>query len=135
MRREIQLLALHELGTALAGAAAGRAGLDALRAVSTAYRQYARSHPGRYAATLTAPPADDAPLQDAAGRVLSTIEAVLTGYGVEASDAVHAVRALRALLHGFVAIESSGGFALAEDVDESFDRLIDGFDRSLVGIH
>jgi hypothetical protein len=38
-----------------------------------------------------------------------------------ASDAVHAIRAT---LHGFVALEAGGGFGLPEDVDESFERLV-----------
>ena len=55
LRREVGALALRELGGELQAAAVGRSGSDALRAMASAYRAYARAHPGRYAATLAAP--------------------------------------------------------------------------------
>jgi hypothetical protein len=63
--------------------------------------------------------------------------AVLRGNGIphgpDNDDALRAIRALRAPLHGFVALESAGGFALALDLDldEAFDRLVAGFDAAL----
>jgi hypothetical protein len=40
-------------------------------------------------------------------------------------EAVHATRAVRAALHGFISLEASGGFALPLGIGESFDRLVD----------
>ena len=37
---------------------------------------------------------------------------------------IHAVRAVRAALHGFVALEAAGGFGLPVDREASFDRLV-----------
>jgi AcrR family transcriptional regulator len=45
-------------------------------------------------------------------------------YALTQTDAIHATRAFRATVHGFVDLETSGGFALGVDVDESFRRLI-----------
>jgi hypothetical protein len=42
-------------------------------------------------------------------------------------DAIHAVRALRSLVHGFATLEVSGGFGIPLDLDESFHRLVDLF--------
>src|SRR5690349_2627528 len=50
LRTRIALLALEELADEVADALAGRAGRDALAAFAAAYRDYARRHPGRYAA-------------------------------------------------------------------------------------
>ena len=46
MHREVSVLAITELGEALAPAA-GVGGGEGLRAMAEAYRAYARSHPGR----------------------------------------------------------------------------------------
>jgi len=56
VRRGIGLLAVRELTGAAARAAAGVTGAEALRAISAAYRSYALAYPGRYAASVLAPP-------------------------------------------------------------------------------
>ncbi len=50
LKTRIALLALEELADRAADALAGRAGKDALVALANVYRDYAREHPGRYAA-------------------------------------------------------------------------------------
>ena len=45
--------------------------------------------------------------------------------------AVHATRCLRVIIHGFVSIESSGGFGLAEDPAETYEQLIQMYLASL----
>jgi AcrR family transcriptional regulator len=131
LRRDVAVLAVTELGAAMSAAAIGRAGSDALRAVANAYRDYGHTHPGRYAATVRAPAADDAEHTAAAEAVLRVVLAVLAGYGLTGNDAIDATRALRATLHGFVALESGGGFGMPVDVDRSYTRLVDGFDATL----
>jgi len=49
------------------------------------------------------------------------------------ADAIHAARAVRSALHGFVSLEAAGGFGLSEDVDESYARLVGLLDRGLGG--
>jgi AcrR family transcriptional regulator len=122
--RAIALRGVRELTAALREAAVGRSGADALTAAARAYRAYAHAHPGRYAATVAAPARDDAEHRAAADETIEVLVAVLRGWGLEGDDAIHAVRAFRSAVHGFVAIEAAGGFAMAVDVDESFDRLV-----------
>jgi hypothetical protein len=112
----------------LSAAAAGRARLDAVRAVADAYRGYARRHPGRYPATQRVPDADDPEHLAAGERAVGTIYAVLVGYGLSGDDAVDATRVLRSGLHGFVVLENEGGFGLPRDVDRTFDRLVSAMD-------
>jgi AcrR family transcriptional regulator len=131
LRREIRLLALRELREVMAAAAVGRSGPAALVTMARAYRGYARTHPGRYAASVGAPPAGDAELGAAGAAVVGTVEAVLSGFGLTGADAVHAIRGLRSVIHGFVGLELAGGFALPQDLDESYDRLVAGFAGSL----
>jgi AcrR family transcriptional regulator len=131
LRRDVAVLALGELAAALGGAAVGRGGGDALRALAGAYRDYARQHPGRYTATVRAPAPGDADHDAAAEAVLRVVFAVLAGYGLAGDDAVDATRALRATLHGFVVLEAGGGFGMPVDVDRSYARLVDGLDATL----
>jgi AcrR family transcriptional regulator len=131
VRRRIALVGLRELGDALRDAAVGRAGDDALTAMAHAYRAYARAHPGRYAATQRAPATADADLTDAARGAVNVLLAILRGYGLEGDDAIHAARGVRSALHGFVALETGGGFGIPVDLDESFDRMIAALARGV----
>jgi len=103
----------------------------AFRSLAGAYRQYARAHPGRYAATVRAPQPDDPDHLAASDRVLETVLDVLADYGLADDDAIDGARMVRAGLHGFVALEAAGGFGLPRDVQRSFDRLVDGLDHAL----
>lgn len=131
LRAAVAALATRELAEVMADAALGRATGDALTAVAHSYRAYATGHPGRYAATIAAP-SDDVPDHAvAAAAALRVVSATIAGYGLAPRDEVHAIRAVRSALHGFVALEAGGGFGLPEDVDVSFDRLVAGLDASI----
>jgi AcrR family transcriptional regulator len=129
LRKRLAARGARELGDAMQEAAAGRARGDALRAVASAYRKYAREHPGSYAAAQRA--ADLA--EDAGDRAVRVFVAVLAGYGLTGDDAIHATRAVRAALHGFAALEAGGGFGMAQSVDTSFERLVALLDDGLQG--
>jgi pimeloyl-ACP methyl ester carboxylesterase len=127
LRRELTLLGLRELARRMGHAAMGRAGDEALVAIAHAYRDFALQHPGVCAATLRVADPDDAELVSASDDVLRVVLAVLSSYGLTGDAALHAVRGLRSLLHGFVALEAAGGFGLPLDLDESFGRLVRAF--------
>jgi AcrR family transcriptional regulator len=122
--RAIAVLSVRELAAALREATVGRSGAGALAAAARAYRGYAQAHPGRYAATLAAPTRGDDEHRAAATEAVDVMLAVLRGWDIEGDDAVHAVRAFRSAIHGFVAIEAADGFGMAVDVEVSFDRLV-----------
>jgi len=133
LRRRLAARGSDELAGRLQAAAAGRARREALAAVAEAYAAYARAHPGGYAALQRAPAADDPEGQAAAARLLEVVAAVLGGYGLEGEDAIHAIRILRAALHGFVSLEAAGGFGLPADPDETLRRLVAILDAGLAG--
>ena len=125
LQRELQLEALRQLVVLLSLAATGQAKAGAVRAMATAWRGFAHQHPGLYAAIVRAPDVRDAQALAATKAVLDVVLAVLSGYGLTQSAAVHAARALRSSLHGFVALEAAGGFGLPEERDESFALLVE----------
>lgn len=125
LHRAISILAKRELGEAVSRAAVGRSGRDALVAVCLAYRAWVHTHPGRYAATVRAPAADDLEDQQASAGVVAVVLAVLAGFGLEGERAIDAARTVRSAVHGFVLLEASGGFGLPREPDASFAFLID----------
>ena len=128
LRREVTVVAVQELTAAGTSATVGRAGADALHALAEAWRDYARAHPGRYAATqIGADPDDpaDARLREVGAESVQTVVSVLRGFGLPDGRVIDAVRAVRAGVHGFVALELGGGFRMREDVDQSFTVLLD----------
>jgi AcrR family transcriptional regulator len=133
VRRRLALRGVSELGAAMRDAAVGRARDDALVAMAHAYRAYANRHPGRYAATQRAPAEDDPELVAASDAAVEVLLAILRGYGLEGEDAIHAARGVRSALHGFVALETGGGFGLPVALDTSFERMVAALARGLSG--
>ncbi len=131
LRRDLALLGISEMAAALSRATIGKAGDDAVFALADAYRTFAKAHQGLYAASVVAPQPSDAEWQAASEAILDIIIAVLAAYQMSGEDALHAIRGLRSIVHGFVSLETAGGFGLPLDVDESFQRLVHTFVRGL----
>jgi AcrR family transcriptional regulator len=131
LRRLAGVRAKRELAAVLSAAAVGRSRRDALRATALAYRDWARAHPGLYAAAQTAPSAGDAEDEAASAAAVQVVFDVLRGYGVPDDTLVDATRALRAGLHGFVVLDSVGGYALPRPLDDSLEWWIDSLDAAL----
>lgn len=69
--------------------------------------------------------------QVAATALLKIIFSLVTALGVKDNKLVHAVRTLRSLLHGFVALELIGGFGMPEDIETSFEYLVEIYIQGL----
>ena len=50
---------------------------------------------------------------------------VLLDMGIPQSEAIHLIRALRALLHGFLDLEAREGFGMPVGIDASFDVAVE----------
>jgi AcrR family transcriptional regulator len=133
LRARLGARGARELAATIQVAAAGRVRGDALRAIAAAYREYAHGHPGTYAAMQIA--SDTEEFEAAGAAVVGPIVAVLRGYELDGEQAIHAVRAIRSALHGFVSLEREGGFGLPIDIDDSYDRLITMLDAGLGSTH
>jgi len=131
LHRSVSLLAKRELGETLSRAAVGRSGADAIFAMSHAYRSWAMLHPGRYDVSQIPPAPGDIEDETAMLGAIQILTDVLMAYELEGDDSVDAIRAFRSILHGFVSLETSGGFALKADINRSFERLIRGFTVAL----
>lgn len=123
LRRALALAGVRASIDALRKATVGVSGAAAMLALARAYRAFAQAHPGQYAASVRAPDPGDAALIEASRELLGVVLAVLAPYRLGDEAATHAIRGLRSIVHGFVSLETAGGFGLPLDLDESFERL------------
>ena len=126
LRRELKLLALCELSEALAVAAIGKSRADGIRALAEAYRDFVRKHPVIYLETLSVS-VDDKEIAAASNRIIEICAAVLSGYELGRSEAIHALRALRSIGHGFASLQVAHGFGIPVNTDESYAWLVNNF--------
>jgi AcrR family transcriptional regulator len=125
LRERVAVLALAELADRAASALAGRAGKDALVAFANAYRDYAREHPGRYAA-MQVDLTPEIAVTSRAGRHSEMTRAILRGYRLPEPDETDAVRLLHSTFHGFTTLEAAGGFSHhPRDTDASWAKTLD----------
>ena len=127
----VATLAIRCLADRLVTAAIGRSGSQALHAIAEAYRRFAMDHGGLYLLTQAAPDPTSAEQRVEVARALEVFGAVVAGYGIPEKLAVHAIRLIRAGLHGFTDIEARRGFQMTACVDESFRLLVEALDTSL----
>lgn len=115
-------LLLHEFETAVGEKVGG----EALRAVADADRDFAAKHPGLFAAFLPAPkPGEDDELYDAMAQPVYLVAEILLSMGIPQEEAIHLIRAMWALLHGFLDLEAKGGFGMPVEIDASFDAAVE----------
>ncbi len=133
LQQKVSARATAELAKSLSTSVAGRSGQEALRCVAHAYRDYALAHPGLYPMTQRVPDAGDPEHVAAGEQAVQAVFAALRGYGLEGDEAIHATRAARSALHGFVSLELDGGFGMPQDVGLSFERIVSALHISLAG--
>jgi AcrR family transcriptional regulator len=127
LRKKLAIYGINKLYEVMADAAIGVSGTEAVIAVSQAYVNFARKHPGIYEATLLAPDPEDVDVQRAGAKIVDLSVRVLQAYHLEGEQALHAVRGLRSILHGFSALEQKGGFKMALDLNESLLIILKAF--------
>jgi AcrR family transcriptional regulator len=127
LRRELRLLAFRELGDALATAAIGKSRGDGVRALAAAYRAFVRKHPGIYGEILSAIDENDREVAAVSDRIIGICMSVMNGYSLSKREAIHAIRALRAIGHGFASLEAARGFGMPINIDDSYDWLVNNF--------
>ncbi|MCT8334932.1 TetR/AcrR family transcriptional regulator [Leptospira sp. 85282-16] len=86
-----------------------------------AYRGFAKTHPHMYPLTIESTESDPE-LKPLGDRILMICMEV---FRLESLDemAVHRIRILRSLLHGFIVLEMVGGFGRKESIEDSFQKI------------
>ncbi|RQP10271.1 MAG: TetR/AcrR family transcriptional regulator [Microbacteriaceae bacterium] len=126
LRDGVAVVGVTRIADAVEAAAGSGDGFAAFAGAAHAIRREALAHPALYLASQPAPGRDASPeLLGAAGRTVSLLAGVVRQAGVPAEREIDAVRIVRAAIHGFVVLDTSGGFGLPDDVDASFERLLE----------
>ena len=104
-----------------------------MHALADAYRNFIHNHPGIYALTLKATGKGVAASDAVGERIVVICASVLGGYSLGKRETIHAIRAMRSLVHGFATLEAGGGFEMPVPIDASFawmvEALIAGVER------
>jgi AcrR family transcriptional regulator len=127
LRNKLAIHGINLLYEEIAEAALGVAGTEAVLSMSKAYVNFARRHPGVYEATLLAPNPEDEEVQQAGAKIVDLSIRVLQAYNLEGEQALHTVRGLRSILHGFSALEQKGGFKMKLNLDDSLTIILQAF--------
>lgn len=112
--RAVEMLAVRE-----ESAVSGKEPEQALYALADACRQFAQEHPELYQIIMGIPNRSNPRLSAAAEQIATPIFHVLTAFGLDEEEQIHYQRALRSVMHGFIAHETGGGFSRT-----GFDRNI-----------
>lgn len=115
----------------LALAVAGRAGREALVGFADAYRAFAVTHPGQYAATQLQMPPEVGTNSAGHLRLIELSYAMLRGYGLAEPGLTDALRFVRSTFHGFASLEASEGFGHPRHLDASWQRILDAVHHTL----
>ncbi|MFC0560137.1 TetR/AcrR family transcriptional regulator [Halalkalibacter alkalisediminis] len=132
LRKQLAVYGLEQLYFTLNESIEGLKGDKAVKALAWAYVTFVRTHPGLYSISLSAPDPEDKTLYEAGERVVTLALEALEPFEFEKEEALHVVRGLRSILHGFASLEQNGGFGLNLSTDESMSLLLDAY---LLGIH
>jgi AcrR family transcriptional regulator len=124
LRLKLALYAIRSLRDGLNDAAIGHSGKQALIEVGKAYVQFVRDHPGQYEAINRVTDPKPPEFDQTAAQILALFIRLMQPLGLPADEAVHAIRGLRSMVHGFASLESMGGFQLPEDLMESMAKAI-----------
>jgi len=122
LRREVQRLALTELGDRCWEAALGRAGADALGALLDVYREYTREHPGRSAALFDVDMQDEEVLE-LGRRLAEPFLVTLRSFGVGENQLLSTQAIISVSVRGFGVAEGNSRFARRVEADSAFAQM------------
>lgn len=124
LRQKLSLYAVRMLRDLLNDSAIGQSGKQALIEVGKIYVEFVRVHPGLYDAINRATDPKQPEFEQTADNILNLFTRLMLPLGLPQQEAVHAIRGLRSMIHGFASLESIGGFQMKEDVMESITKSI-----------
>jgi AcrR family transcriptional regulator len=124
LRQKLAVFASGELRDRLHDAAIGLSGKECFIALGSAYVEFVRLHPGLYDAInrVTSPKPPE--YEQAAEQILKLFVRLMEPLQLAETEAVHAIRGLRSMVHGFASLKSMGGFQMSEDLNESLAKSI-----------
>lgn len=127
LKRHLSLHGLTLLNEKLTEAVKGKRKDEALFSMAYGYLEFSRDQIGLYDLTLSAPEPNDEEMQNVSSKIIQLLSNILSDYQLTNEDTIHAIRALRSILHGFSSLNQKQAFKLAVEPEESFQVLMAGF--------
>jgi len=122
---DIGIIAIRRMVSSEKEAIKGKSGDEALFALASAYRKFAKEHYQLYLLIMNIPKVNNTVLELAAEEIVEPIMDVLDSYKIPKEMQMHYQRSLRSMMHGFVAHEEYGAFShFPIDRDKSFEVSI-----------
>ncbi len=131
LKNQLNLKALRLLKQDLLKATVAKTHEEALKGFAYSYRSFALKNPGLFHATLRTVEDREQAIKQEGHEILELILIILKGFGLEGNSALQATRSLRASLAGFVLLELNEGFGMPLDMNESFEKHLQGMIISL----
>jgi AcrR family transcriptional regulator len=132
IKRELALFSLNKLYNQLEEASSEKfTGEEAIMDITDAYLSFARENPGLYEFSLSAPDPLDEQVSHAGEKIVRLVISKIQPFSLTDEEAIHAVRGIRSLMHGFASLEQKGGFRMPLDLDESYKLAVKTFLRGL----
>ncbi len=107
---DISRYAAEELKQTQFAAIQGKQRDEALCALATAYRSFAKEHKGLYKVTISLSTLPEDILTQTAAAIAEPIFLVLSRYELSEEQSIHWQRILRSIIHGFLTQEEAGFF-------------------------
>ena len=124
-------LALKQLGAAVSHAVKEKERDEAIRAMSIAYRSYAKQNPEMYRMIMNVPHSHSEQLVNTGKHVKAILFELLSQYTADSEKIIYFSRYYHSVLHGFISLEQAGFFDAAISADESLLNIVDGFIQQL----
>jgi AcrR family transcriptional regulator len=124
LRRLLAERAVRQMQQIIERNSSGLSRQQAILAVARAIRAYAQKKPGLYRLAIGV-------TGQLSKELVESLQRVLAGYNLNDVDALHALRGLRSIVHGFIILEAQGSFRNPISRDESFERLLSFYLRGL----
>ncbi|MEW5850485.1 MAG: TetR/AcrR family transcriptional regulator [Myxococcota bacterium] len=107
-------------------------GPGAIMAIAKAFRAFVKENPALYQVMSTVHVEQSTTeFAQVADRIFYVFSQALAPLNLSQDDFIHAIRALRAAVHGFSQLEVSGQFGMPYDIEKSFEWMINAFTHSL----
>lgn len=124
-------LALKQLGDAVSDAVREKQCGEAIRAMSIAYRNYAKQNSEMYRMIIKVPHSHSEKLINTGRNVKTVLFELLSQYTADQEKIIYFSRYYHSILHGFISLEQAGFFDDAISVDESLLKIVDDFIKQL----
>ncbi len=132
LKRELAVFSLEKLYNELEAEALEKSpGEESVLAITDAYLAFARENPGLYEFALSAPDPSDEKVNHAGEKIVMLVLSKIKPFHFSDVEAIHAVRGLRSLMHGFASLEQKGGFGMPFDINESYRLAVQTFFRGM----